>query len=79
MTEYTLVQNDQGDWIGLYKDGLLIASGHSFSPSALLRMVGIRHDMIWDVTTEDGSDFPNTLDELIHLPGAAVIRTVEPK
>jgi len=79
MSDFTLVQNDQGDWIGLYKDGKLIAEGHSFQESQLLNLVGVTHDLIWDVEVpENMGGFPDTLDEVIHLPGA-IIRTVVAK
>jgi hypothetical protein len=78
MSEYTLIQDDEGDWIGLYKDGRLVQEGHSFEPSRLLQLVGVRHDMIWDVDLSEEGSLPQTLEEAIHLPGA-VVRTVEPK
>lgn len=42
-----LIRSEEGDWIGLYKDGLLVAQNHSLGPSEVLRALGIEHE---DVT-----------------------------
>ena len=67
---YTLVQNDEGDWMGLYgADGRLIAEGHSFQESELLRLVGVPHNRVWDVDLSELGRLPATLGELAALGG----------
>jgi hypothetical protein len=68
MTEslFAVVRGDQGDWIGLYgPDGRLIAEGHSFESSELLRLVGVPHLNIYDVAIpDDEGHLPPTLGEV---------------
>jgi hypothetical protein len=68
---YTLVRNDDGDWIGLYgPNGKLIQEGHSFESSELLELVGVEHDLIWDVALPEDTDrLPDTLAEAQRLGG----------
>lgn len=74
---YTLVSNDQGDWIGLYgPDGRLIAEGHSFQESELLRLVGVAHDRVEDVDLSDLGRLPESLGEVAALGGS--LETVRP-
>lgn len=56
---FHLVQNDDGDWIGLYNaQGHLIYEGHSISESQLLRLVGIPHTYVYDVDISDLGRMP---------------------
>ena len=68
---YAVVRGDQGDWIGLYgPDGRLIAEGHSFESSELLRLMGIPHLNIYDVPiSDDVGSLPPTLGEVAELGG----------
>jgi hypothetical protein len=67
---YTLVSNDQGDWIGLYgPDGRLIEEDHSFGSSQLLRLLGIAHNRVWEVNLEDAGRLPATLGGVAALGG----------
>lgn len=60
-----LVTNDQGDWIGLYDKGHLVAEGHSFEPSELLDLIGVTHIRISDVDLNPyGSRLPDQLSGL---------------
>lgn len=42
-----LVRSNEGDWIGLYRDGKLLGEGHSFGASELLSLLGIEHETIF--------------------------------
>ena len=68
---FSVVRNDEGDWIGLYgQDGRIIAEGHSFETSELLRLVGIPHLNIYDVVIpENKGHLPRTLGEIAALGG----------
>lgn len=66
---YTLVKNDQGDWIGLYgPDGRLIEEGHSFETSRILELVGVAHDVVWEVDLSETGRLPASLSEVSTLP-----------
>lgn len=65
----TLVRNDQGDWIGLYgHDGRLIEEGHSFESSQLLALVGVAHDVVYDVDLSEEGHLPPSLGAVASLP-----------
>jgi hypothetical protein len=67
---FTLVSNDQGDWVGLYgPDGRLIEEGHSFSESRILELAGVAHDRVWDVNLDDLGRLPDSLGEVAALGG----------
>lgn len=73
----TLVQNDQGDWVGLYgHDGRLIEEGHSFESSRLLELAGISHEVVWDVDLSESGHLPRSLGEVASLPGEKHHRSV---
>jgi hypothetical protein len=62
----TLVRDEGGDWIALYKDGKLVDQGHSFESSRLLTLLGIEHEEITDGNAEEtGFTFPESLDEVV--------------
>jgi hypothetical protein len=44
MSKITLVASDDGDWIGLYKDGVLEAEGHSLNERQVLEALGIPYE-----------------------------------
>lgn len=61
----TLVHDDQGDWIAVYKDGKLLDQGHSFDESSLLRLLGIKYESYWEIDIESyGFRFPDSLNEI---------------
>lgn len=51
------------DWVGVYKDGQLVFSGHSVSLREGLRCLGIEHRS-WEQEPPEGCDYPQTLAEL---------------
>ena len=61
----TVVRDDQGDWIALYKDGKLLGQGHSFETAEVLRMLGVKYEVYYDIDPEPtGWKFPDDLNEL---------------
>jgi hypothetical protein len=68
---YTIVKNDDGDWIGLYgPDGHLLDEGHSFTASRVLELLGVAHDVIYDVPIpESEGHFPASLGDLAKWGG----------
>lgn len=60
----TIVQDDGGDWIGIYRDGRLVDEGHSFSESAVLRLLGIKHEVIYVADVGRGGRLPWLLEEV---------------
>jgi len=45
-SKFTLVSSDQGDWIGLYRDGVLLNEGHSLSPREVLDALGLENESV---------------------------------
>lgn len=44
-----VIKSDEGDWIGVYKDGKLVDEGHSLETVDLLRQLGFEVATIeWD-------------------------------
>lgn len=64
-TRFALVRDDEGDWIGLYENGLLVYENHSISERKLLELVGIPCRQIGDVNLEEfDNHLPPRLDQL---------------
>lgn len=61
----TLVRNDDGDWVALYKDGRLVDQGHSFQEERLLTLLEIEHETIYADPEATGLMFPATLEEAV--------------
>lgn len=60
----TLVNNDEGDWEGLYRDGFLIREGHSLSAHHVLEAIGLKFENIYNVDLSELGCLPETLSEL---------------
>lgn len=61
-----LVYGDSGDWVGLYKDGKLVAQKHSFQEDDLLRHLDIYYEAIYDVPTYGTAGLPHTYEEALN-------------
>ena len=58
----TVIEVD--DWIGLYKDGQLVAEGHRLEPKEVLVALGIDCKHKWYEGELDSGTFPESLSEL---------------
>jgi hypothetical protein len=64
----TIVNDHEGDWVAIYRDGKLLGQSHSFQEGSLLDLLGIEHKEIWDGNAEEtGFRFPDYLGEVIRL------------
>lgn len=66
MSAITLVFNDEGDWMGVYKQGVLVYEGHSIEPTHLLDLIGLSYSTIDELGMEalNLSSLPCDLREL---------------
>jgi hypothetical protein len=60
MKSIVIVNGDEGDWLGVYLDGVLVYQGHSIEPSRLLEIIGISHTNS-TVPMNGGGHLPRTL------------------
>lgn len=61
----TLIHDNQGDWVAVYKDGELLDQNHSFQETELLRLLGVKYESYWDIDLEPyGFRFPDSLNEI---------------
>lgn len=61
----TLVHDNEGDWVALYKDGKLLDQGHSFDEAKLLSLLGLKYESYYDIDPEPfGFQFPSDLGEI---------------
>lgn len=60
-----IIRSDQGDWIGLYRDGKLLREGHSIPEDEVLDALGIEYGYtVWDEEfNEHGGRCPDDLPE----------------
>lgn len=67
LSKFTLVDAD--DWIIIYKNGIMVDEGHSFSIEKLAEIFEVNLDVI-NLTTEEqekfiyDNDFPENLEQL---------------
>ncbi len=52
------------DWIGIYKDGQLLAQDHSFSEHQMLTLLGIEFEWVQLDADEDMSALPEKLEHI---------------
>lgn len=66
MSAITLVFNDEGDWMGVYKQGVLVYEGHSIEPTYLLDTIGVPYSTIngLNMAALNISRLPHGLQEL---------------
>lgn len=54
--------HEEGDWVAVYRDGLLIEQGHSVNARHLLERLGMEVEVITDGDAEQtGYQFPASL------------------
>lgn len=62
----TIVYDQEGDWMAVYKDGKLMLEGHSFSAPALLQVAGVQYAVIYDGDAlATGARFPKDLADVV--------------
>lgn len=61
MPKYTLVSSQEGDWIGLYRDGVLVHEGHSIPESEMCRYLGVEYESYEDHRVDLYGRCPNKL------------------
>lgn len=57
------VNSNDGDWEGIYVDGVLKREGHSLSPDDVLSVLGIEYDTHY-IDMEDGDRLPAKLKDI---------------
>jgi len=60
--EIVFVNDNSGDWMGLYVDGKLVSENHSLEPDDVLSLLGIEHSSRW-IDMED-SRLPSKLSDI---------------
>jgi len=59
----TIVNDYEGNWVGVYKWGTLIGQGHNIDWSLILDELGIKVDLLEGDATETGR-FPEKIGEV---------------
>lgn len=59
----TFVNSEDGDWVGIYIDGVLARENHSYDADDMLDILGIDYNS-HSVNMEDGGRLPTKLEDL---------------
>lgn len=60
-----LVHDHGGDWVALYRDGRLVAQGHSFEAGELLKLVDVQVETIYADAEQTGFRFPTLITDVV--------------
>lgn len=65
MKRIVFVNDNSGDWVGLYVNGNLTIEGHSLEPDDVLTVLGIENESVWvDMDPDDGR-LPTKLTKIV--------------
>jgi len=60
----TVVNDEGGDWVAIYRNGKLLDQKHSFQEAELLRLVDVAVETIWDADASEHGFFPTNLEDV---------------
>lgn len=61
----TFVHSEDGDWVGIYIDGVLVRQNHSYDADDMLDILEIEYDSHWyDMGSAGMSHLPDKLEDL---------------
>jgi hypothetical protein len=60
----TIVHDEGGEWVGIYRDGKLQEEGHSLFINTVLRIAGVEFDEVWDWNGIEYGRLPHDLADV---------------